>query len=134
MSAGAPVVLVVEDNPRNRKLVRDVLAHAGYTTLEAESGEDGLELARAHAPAAVLMDIGLPGIDGIETLRRLRDDPATAAIPVVAVTAFAMKEDRARFGAAGFDGLLEKPIDVRALPRAVAAVLSASGTREEEAL
>ena len=116
-------VLIVEDNPRNRRLVRDVLAHAGFRTLEAENAEAGLELAREQPPDLVLMDIQLPGIDGVEALGRLRADRRTAGIPVVALTAFAMKEDRDRFDAAGFDGYVEKPVDVRALPGQVAALL-----------
>jgi CheY-like chemotaxis protein len=120
----AQLVLIVEDNPRNLKLVRDVLAHAGYRTLEAATGEDGLALAQAEHPDLVLMDVQLPGIDGLEALARLRAEPATAGIPVMAVTAFAMEEDRRRFRSAGFDGYLEKPIDVRALPGQVAAALA----------
>jgi two-component system cell cycle response regulator DivK len=119
----APVVLIVEDNPRNLKLVRDVLAYAGYATLEASSAEDGLGLARSDHPDLVLMDVQLPGMDGIEALARLRAEPGTADIPVMAVTAFAMEEDRRRLRSAGFDAYLEKPIDVRALPAQVAAVL-----------
>jgi len=117
------VVLIVEDNPRNLKLVRDVLEHAGYRTLEATTAEDGLTLADAHRPDLVLMDVQLPGMDGVQALERLRADPATNGIPVVAVTAFAMKEDRARFLAAGFDGYLEKPISVREFPGQVAEML-----------
>jgi two-component system cell cycle response regulator DivK len=117
------VVLIVEDNPRNLKLVRDLLQHAGYRTLEATTAEDGVALARAHAPDLVLMDVQLPGMDGVEALARLRADPATNAIPVVAVTAFAMKADRERFAAAGFNGYLEKPISVRAFPGQVAQML-----------
>jgi two-component system cell cycle response regulator DivK len=117
------VVLVVEDNPRNLKLVRDLLAHAGYDTLEATTGEDGLALARAHRPDLVLMDVQLPGMDGTQVLSHLRADAATAGLRVVAVTAFAMKDDRARFLAAGFDGYLEKPINVREFGGQVAALL-----------
>jgi two-component system cell cycle response regulator DivK len=120
------VVLIVEDNPRNLKLVRDLLEHAGYTTLEATTAEDGLAQARAHQPDLVLMDVQLPGMDGVQALTRLRADPATNGIPVVAVTAFAMKDDRARFAAAGFDGYLEKPISVRAFPGQVAEMLNQS--------
>ena len=117
-------VLVVDDHALNRKLVRDVLGHAGYRVLEAGDAEGGIELAREQAPDLILMDIQLPGIDGIEALRRLRDDPMTAAIPVVALTALAMKEDRERCLAAGFDGYLEKPISVPALPGQVAALIA----------
>jgi len=116
-------VLVVEDNALNRKLVRDVLGHAGYRVLEAADAEQGIATARAERPDLVLMDIQLPGVDGIEALRRLRADEATAGIPVAALTAQAMKDDRERFLAAGFDGYLEKPVDVRALPEQVEALL-----------
>ncbi len=108
-------ILVVEDNVKNLKLVRDVLEYAGYDVIAAESGERGLELAAEQAPDLVLMDLQLPGIDGIETLRRLRDEPATKDVPVIAVTAFAMQADRDRVFETGFDGFVEKPISVRAL-------------------
>jgi two-component system, cell cycle response regulator DivK len=117
------VILIIEDNPRNLKLARDVLDHAGYRTVEATSAEDGFALARAHRPDLVLMDVQLPGMDGVQGLERLRADPATNGIPVVAVTAFAMKDDRARFVGAGFDGYLEKPISVREFPGQVAEIL-----------
>ena len=118
------LVLIIEDNARNLKLARDILNHAGYATLEAETAEDGLELARARHPGLVLMDVQLPGMDGVQALDRLRADPATADIPVIALTAFAMKTDRERFIAAGFDQYMEKPLDIRELPRQVAATLS----------
>ncbi|MEA2382843.1 MAG: two-component system, cell cycle response regulator DivK [Solirubrobacteraceae bacterium] len=123
-AAAGSVILIVEDNARNMKLVRDVLNHVGYRTLEAATAEDGLALARAEHPGLVLMDVQLPGMDGVEALERLRADPATADVRVVALTAFAMKEDRERFLAAGFDGYLEKPLDVRELPGQVAAALA----------
>jgi two-component system, cell cycle response regulator DivK len=116
-------VLIVEDNPRNLKLVRDVLGHAGYATLEAADGEAALAIAREQRPDAILMDINLPGMTGLEALAALRADAATAAIPVAALTAYAMKDDRARILAAGFDGYLEKPVDVRALPAQIEALL-----------
>jgi CheY-like chemotaxis protein len=121
---GGKVILIVEDNARNLKLARDVLNHVGYRTLEAENAEDGLALARAERPDLVLMDVQLPGMDGVEALARLRTDPLTADIPVVALTAFAMREDRDRLLAVGFDAYLEKPIDVREFPRQVEAVLA----------
>jgi two-component system cell cycle response regulator DivK len=108
-------VLIVEDNEKNMKLFRDVLRATGYRTLEAASGEDAVELAVTHLPALVLMDIQLPGIDGIETLARLRSDERTVAIPVLAVTAQAMHGDGERFLASGFDGYISKPVDVREL-------------------
>jgi two-component system cell cycle response regulator DivK len=124
MTAAPPLILLVDDSPRNLLLARDVLNHHGYRTLEAETAEEGLALAKAHRPALVLMDVQLPGMDGLQALERLRADALTAAIPVVAFTAFAMKDDRERFLAAGFDGYLEKPLDVHAFPGAVAAMLS----------
>jgi two-component system, cell cycle response regulator DivK len=112
-------VLVVEDNEKNMKLFRDVLQAKGYRAVEARSGEEALEVAAADAPALVLMDVQLPGIDGVETLARLREDERTAAIPVLALTAQAMHGDRERFLAAGFDGYLSKPVDVLELLAAV---------------
>ena len=105
-------VLVVEDNEKSMKLFRDLLRATGYRTLEATSGEEALELAVAHAPDLVLMDVHLPGIDGVEALNRLRGDARTAAIPVLALTAQAMRGDRERFVGAGFDGYISKPVDI----------------------
>jgi two-component system cell cycle response regulator DivK len=118
------VVLIIEDNERNRKLARDILNYAGFETLEAGTAEDGLALAAERSPGIVLMDVQLPGLDGVQALRRLRSDPSTADIPVIAVTAFAMKADRERFLAAGFDQYVEKPLDIREFPRQVADVLT----------
>jgi two-component system, cell cycle response regulator DivK len=117
------LILVVEDNDKNRKLVRDVLTVKGYRLVEAETGEDGVRLAGEHRPSLILMDIQLPGINGIEALRRLRAAPATAAIPVVAVTASAMTQDRQKIMAAGFDGYQSKPISVRPFLELVREVL-----------
>src|SRR5918992_171560 len=113
------LILIVEDNEKNLKLVRDLLQVKGYRTLEAGTGERGIELAAEHAPDLVLMDIQLPDLDGVSALARLRADPRTAAIRAVALTAFAMKDDRQRFLEAGFDGYLVKPIDVREFPEQV---------------
>ena len=110
-----PQVLVIEDNEKNMKLLRDVLQATGYRTLEADSGEAGVELARAHRPSLVLMDVQLPGMSGVEALERLREDEGTAETPVLALTAQAMRGDRERFLDAGFDGYLAKPIDVTEL-------------------
>ena len=118
------VILVVEDNERNLKLLRDVLEYAGYGVRAAQTAEDGIALAVSEPPDLVLMDLQLPGIDGIEALRRLRESPRTANIPVVAVTAQAMKQDRERALAAGFNGYVEKPISVRAFPDQVRMFLS----------
>ena len=111
-----PHVLVVEDNAKNLKLVKDVLEFAGFDVSEAMSGEGGVDLARRLQPDLVLLDLQLPGIDGMEALRQLRADPVTSALPVVAVTAFAMKSDRHRTLDAGFDGYIAKPISVRDFP------------------
>ena len=118
------VILVVEDNERNLKLLRDVLEYAGYDVRVARTAEDGITLAVSEPPDLVLMDLQLPGIDGMEALRRLRESPRTADIPVVAVTAQAMKQDRERALNAGFNGYLEKPITVRAFPDQVRRFLS----------
>lgn len=117
MSEG--VVLLVEDNEKNLKLARDVLEFAGFTVLVAMTGEEAVSRARDALPDLVLMDLQLPGMDGHEALSRLRSDESTAAIPVVALTAFAMQQDRDRARAAGFDGYLEKPINVRQFPQQV---------------
>jgi len=107
------LILLVEDNDNNRMLVRDVLQATGYRVVEAENAEDGLRMATEQRPALILMDIQLPGMNGIEALKRLRADPATRAIPVVAVTASAMTQDRSQIMAAGFDGYQSKPISVK---------------------
>ena len=113
------MILVVEDNARNLKLIRDVLSFAGFEVVAASSAEEGIAIALDRPPDLVLMDLQLPGIDGTEALRRLRESPRTESVPVVAVTAFAMKDDRESALVAGFDGYLEKPISVRALPSQV---------------
>jgi two-component system cell cycle response regulator DivK len=113
------LILIVEDNDKNLKLARDVLQYRGFRTLEATTAADGIALAIEHNPDLVLMDIQLPDVDGISALRQLRKEPATRAIPVVALTAFVMEADRQRLAAAGFDGYLAKPIDVKAFPEQV---------------
>jgi two-component system cell cycle response regulator DivK len=113
------LILIVEDNEKNMKLVRDVLQVKGYRTLEAGSAEDGIALARAEKPDLVLMDIQLPGMNGIEALAVLRADPATAAIPVIAVTASVMQQDRNLITQAGFDAYIGKPINLKEFLEAV---------------
>lgn len=125
-------ILIVEDNERNLKLVRDILQYNGYETIEARNAADGVALAAEHRPDLILMDIQLPDVDGVTALSRLRADSRTASIGVVALTAFAMTDDRHHLLAAGFDGYLEKPIDVRAFPGQVSALLQSTrleGTR-----
>ncbi|HLH27195.1 MAG TPA: response regulator [Chloroflexota bacterium] len=113
------LILIVEDNEKNMKLVRDLLQFKGYRTLEADTATEGIALATAQQPQLILMDIQLPDMDGVAALGRLKAEPATTRIPVVALTAFAMKEDEARLLSAGFDGYLVKPINIRELPERV---------------
>jgi len=118
------LILIVEDNDKNRKLARDVLAHRGYRIAEAETGEDGVRLAQELHPSLVLMDIQLPGMNGIEALRQLRGDAATRDIPVLAVTASVMANDRQKIMAAGLDGYQSKPISIRGFVDAVEQLLA----------
>ena len=120
-------ILIVEDNPRNLKLVRDVLQVKGYVTMEAGTAEEGVRIAAEQLPDLVLMDIHLPGMNGIEALRVLRGDPATAAIPVIAVTASVMQDDRRMIMEAGFNAYVGKPINLREFLEAVRAALEPAG-------
>jgi two-component system cell cycle response regulator DivK len=106
-------VLIVEDNEKNMKLARDVLQAKGYQTLEAVTGEEGVKLARERKPDLVLMDIQLPGINGIEAFKQIRGSAATKAIPVIALTASVTPTDRSAINAAGFDAFLGKPINLK---------------------
>jgi CheY-like chemotaxis protein len=117
------LILIVEDNARSRKLARDVLQYKGYQTVETETGEEALQLARTRHPALILMDIQLPGIDGITALHRLRAEAETRDIPVMAVTASAMTHNRQEILAAGFDGYQSKPINVKEFVQAVQQML-----------
>jgi len=123
------LILIVEDNEKTRKLLRDVLQFKGYRTIEAEMGEVGVNLAMQHKPDLILMDYQLPGIDGIEAFRRIRNSPDTAHIPIVAVTASAMPEDAKKMKEAGFDGFLTKPINVKGFVQFVADVFSAKAAK-----
>jgi two-component system, cell cycle response regulator DivK len=116
------LILIVEDDPKNLKLVRDTLQVKGYRTVDAGTGEEGVQLARDRRPALILMDIQLPGISGVEAFRQVRADPATRAIPVVAVTA----SERQKVMGAGFDGFQGKPISVRELLETVRRMLDKS--------
>ena len=107
------LILIIEDNEINRTLVRDVLQFKGYQTLESQTAEEGIRLAREQKPALILMDFHLPAMNGIEAFKALRADAATSSIPVIAVTASAMPEDRQKILAAGFDGMQTKPIHVQ---------------------
>ena len=115
----SPQILVVEDNERNMKLFCDILRASGFGTLTATTGERAVEVALEQRPDLVLMDIQLPGIDGVEALGRLRADERFASVPVLALTAQAMEGDRERFLSAGFDGYLSKPVDVTDFVRTV---------------
>ena len=120
------LILIVEDNPKNLKLVRDTLRVKSYRAIEAETGEEGVRLAREQQPALVLMDIQLPGISGVEAFRQLRADPSTRAIPIIAITASVMAQERQKV-AAGFDGFQGKPISVRELLETIRKVLADAG-------
>ncbi len=119
------LILIVEDNEKNRKLVRDLLQVKGYKTIETETAEEGIRLAQESQPALILMDIQLPGIDGITALKRLRAEPKTKDIPVIAVTASAMTNKRETMLAEGFDGYQTKPISVNDFLEEVRRVLEA---------
>ncbi len=121
------LILIVEDNDKNLKLVRDVLQVKGYSTLEAGTAEDGIRLARERTPDLILMDIHLPGMSGLEALKVLRADGATAAVPVIAVTASVMQQDRKQITEAGFDAYVGKPINIKEFLDAVRSVLELKG-------
>ena len=124
-----PIVLVVEDNERNRKLVRTILEFRGFEVVESDDGEPSLALAKAHAPVLILMDIELPKLDGISALKRLRADPQTATIPVIAVTASVTPSEKERVVAAGFDAYIAKPIDVVSFGETVDRVIGRTGEK-----
>ena len=107
------LILIVEDNEKNLKLVRDVLQVKGFSTIEAGTAEEGIQLAASRKPDLILMDIQLPGMNGIDALKHLRADKATAAIPVVAVTASVMQQDRTLIMESGFDAYVGKPINIK---------------------
>lgn len=119
------LILIVEDNPKNLKLFRDVLQFKGYQTVEAESAETGIALARERQPALILMDIQMPQMDGSEAMKILKSDERTRQIPIIAVTSFAMKGDRERLLANGFNAYLAKPINIKHLSQVVEHHLSA---------
>jgi len=122
-----PVIVIVEDNERNRKLLRTILEFRGYEVHECDDGEPSLELVRAKRPVLVLMDIALPRMDGITALERLRADPETAGVPVVAVTASVTTSERARVEAAGFNAYISKPIDIASFGDMIDSLLGRAG-------
>ena len=117
-------ILVVEDNEQNRILMRQILTHHGYDVLEASDGLTGLEMARLHMPALILLDIQMPVMNGLAVIRELRNNPALKKIKAIAVTSFAMKGDRENALQAGFDEYVTKPIDTRKFPELVKEILS----------
>ena len=117
-------ILVVEDNEQNRILMRQILTYHGYDVLEAADGLTGLEMARAHTPALILLDIQMPVMNGFAVIRELRNNPELRKIKAIAVTSFAMKGDREKALQAGFDEYVTKPIDTRKFPELVKQVLS----------
>ena len=119
------LILIIEDNEKNRKLARDVLQVKGYQTIEAETAEEGLQLALERSPALILMDIQLPGMDGIAALKQLRMEPKTKSIPVIAITASAMTHNRTSMLAEGFDGYQTKPISLKDFLAEIERVLAA---------
>jgi two-component system cell cycle response regulator DivK len=118
-----PTILIVEDNAQNRLLMVDILKVRGYEVIEAHDGAEGIELARKHKPDLILLDMQMPVMDGLEAARRLKADPETRDIKILAVTSFAMKGDRERILAAGCDEYMAKPIDTRQLPVMVRQIL-----------
>jgi two-component system cell cycle response regulator DivK len=123
--AGEPI-LVVDDNPQNLKLARVLLSIEGYEVRAAADAEEALRILESFAPRLILMDLQLPGMDGLELTRRLKADPARRGIVVIALTAYAMKGDREKALAAGCDAYVSKPMDTVALPRLIAERLAAS--------
>jgi len=114
-----PLILIVEDNEKNLKLLRDFLQFRGYETIEADTGEAGIELAREEQPSMILMDVQLPGIDGMQAMKSLKSDPITQRIPIIALTSFAMKGDREQFIKEGFDDYISKPINIKEIPEII---------------
>jgi two-component system, cell cycle response regulator DivK len=123
------LILIIEDNEKNRKLCRDVLQVKGYKTIESETAEVGLKLALEQSPDLVLMDIQLPGMDGITAMKQLKADPNTQNIPIIAITASAMTNNRTSMLAEGFDGYQTKPISLKDFLAEVQRVLRAAGSK-----
>ena len=124
MSGEAARILIVEDNRLNLELATELLKSSGYAVLQARSAEEGLRMAREQRPDLILMDVRLPGMDGLTAVRVLKNDPDTRPIPTVAMTAQAMRGDEEAARTAGFDAYVTKPIDTRALPHTVARLLA----------
>ncbi len=123
-------ILVVEDNEKNRVLVRDILKYYGYEVIEAEDGKEGIQMAKEHMPDLILMDMQMPVMNGFSAAKALRSDPDTRDIRLVAVTSFTMKGDREKILDAGFDDYIAKPINTRKLPELVASCLSEESSKK----
>ena len=123
------LILIIEDNEKNRKLCRDVLQVKGYRTIESETAEEGIDLAYSEEPALMLMDIQLPGMDGIAAMKKLKADANTRSIPIIAITASAMTNNRQAMLAEGFDGYQTKPIGLKDFLGEVERVLGARGNK-----
>ena len=124
-------ILIVDDNPVNMKLIRVLLAGEGYEVRTASDATEALDILQAFRPGLILLDIQLPGIDGLELTRRLKSQPSTRDIPILGLTAYAMKGDEERILAAGCDGYIPKPIDTRTLPGFIKACLKKGTTQSE---
>jgi len=120
-------ILIVEDNDNNRSLLRDVLIFHGHEVAVASNGQEGIALARELLPDLILMDIQMPGLDGMTAGRILKGDPATSGLKIIALTSFAMQGDQEKFISAGFDGYLSKPISTRELPGIISRWLDVEG-------
>lgn len=107
------VILIVDDDPQNLKLIRDLLQIKGYHTLEAVNGQQGVELAKSKEPDLILMDVQMPVMSGLEATKILKADDNTKTIPIISVTAYAMKGDEEKIREAGFDGYIAKPVDIK---------------------
>lgn len=127
-------ILVIEDNLLNLELVTDLLESRGFSVLQARTAEEGLRSAREYDPELILMDLSLPGMDGLAATKMLKADPATAHLPIVALTAHAMRGDDSLAKAAGCDGYLTKPIDTRRFPEQIARFIGAEGSESPEHL
>lgn len=124
MTTEAARILIVEDNSLNLELATELLKSSGYFVLQARSAEEGLRMAREERPDLILMDVRLPGMDGLAAVKVLKRDPETRSIPTVAMTAQAMRGDEEAARSAGFDAYVTKPIDTRAFPHTVARLLA----------
>lgn len=116
-------VLIVDDDAKIRKLLRVALQSSGYETIEAENGERGIKLAKENIPDLILMDIQMPVMDGISALKIIRLDESTKSIPVIAQTSYAMRGDKEKFLAEGFDSYISKPIDVKEFLRRIEEII-----------